>query len=158
MYTPRGSQLESTCLRRAALAEATWPTPRLPRGHTSLHKTTQPSSPHSDPPDVLITTQGTRLTLSLVAPPVASSLWGSQGRQRSFGTLTPMGEHFSTNFNSWDLAVPGSPSINRLMSPRRVRPSGSLGRRVGRPGEQQENPARAGWSQQSGYHSHPTTS
>ena len=38
-----------------------------------------------------------------------------------------MGEHFSTNFSSWDLAVPGSPSISRLMSPRRVRPSGSLG-------------------------------
>lgn len=38
-----------------------------------------------------------------------------------------MGEHFSTNFSSWDLAVPGSPSISRLMSPRRVSPSGSLG-------------------------------
>lgn len=41
--------------------------------------------------------------------------------------LTPMGEHFSTNFSSWDLAVPGSPSISRLISPRRVSPSGSLG-------------------------------
>lgn len=41
--------------------------------------------------------------------------------------LTPMGEHCSTNFSSWDLAVPGSPSISRLMSPRRVSPSGSLG-------------------------------
>lgn len=39
---------------------------------------------------------------------------------------TPMGEHFSTNFSSWDLAVPGSPSISKLMSPLRVRPSGSL--------------------------------
>lgn len=38
-----------------------------------------------------------------------------------------MGEHFSTNFSSWDLAVPGSPSISRLTSPRRVSPSGSLG-------------------------------
>lgn len=41
-------------------------------------------------------------------------------------TLTPMGEHFSTNFRSWDLAVPGSPNISKLMSPRRVSPSGSL--------------------------------
>ena len=39
---------------------------------------------------------------------------------------TPMGEHFSTNFSSWDLAVPGSPSISKLMSPLRVSPSGSL--------------------------------
>lgn len=52
--------------------------------------------------------------------------------------LTPMGEHFSTNFSSWDLAVPGSPSISRLMSPRRVSPSGSLGedRQVGQAGTQ----------------------
>lgn len=40
--------------------------------------------------------------------------------------LTPIGEHFSTNLSSWDLAVPGSPNISRLMSPRRVSPSGSL--------------------------------
>lgn len=39
---------------------------------------------------------------------------------------TPMGEHFSTNFSSCDLAVPGSPSISKLMSPLRVSPSGSL--------------------------------
>lgn len=39
---------------------------------------------------------------------------------------TPIGEHLSTNLSSWDLAVPGSPSISRLMSPLRVRPSGSL--------------------------------
>lgn len=41
---------------------------------------------------------------------------------------TPMGEHFSTNFSSCDLAVPGSPSISKLMSPLRVSPSGSLER------------------------------
>lgn len=39
---------------------------------------------------------------------------------------TPIGEQRSTNFSSWDLAVPGSPSISKLMSPLRVRPSGSL--------------------------------
>lgn len=39
---------------------------------------------------------------------------------------TPMGATFSTNFNSCDLAVPGSPSSRILMSPRRVRPSGNL--------------------------------
>lgn len=39
---------------------------------------------------------------------------------------TPMGATFSTNFSSWDLAVPGSPSNRMLMSPRRVNPSGSL--------------------------------
>jgi len=41
--------------------------------------------------------------------------------------LTAMGEHRSTNLSSWDLAVPGSPSISRLMSPLRFKPSGSLG-------------------------------
>jgi len=41
-------------------------------------------------------------------------------------TLTPTGEQFSTNLSSCDLAVPGSPSNSTLMSPRRVRPSGSL--------------------------------
>lgn len=45
---------------------------------------------------------------------------------RDLKSPTPMGEHFSTNFSSWDLAVPGSPSISKLMSPRRVSPSGSL--------------------------------
>lgn len=54
-----------------------------------------------------------------------SSLQG-QPRRAGHPALTPMGEHFSTNFSSWDLAVPGSPSISRLMSPRRVSPSGSL--------------------------------
>lgn len=37
---------------------------------------------------------------------------------------TAIGETFSTNFNNCDLAVPGSPSNNTLMSPRRVNPSG----------------------------------
>lgn len=41
-------------------------------------------------------------------------------------SLTPMGEHLSTNFSNWDLAVPGSPNINKLISPLRVRPSGNL--------------------------------
>lgn len=56
-----------------------------------------------------------------------------------------MGEHFSTNFSSWDLAVPGSPSISRLMSPRRVSPSGSLGedRQVGK--DETEASHRASW-------------
>jgi len=40
--------------------------------------------------------------------------------------LTPIGEQFSTNLSSCDLAVPGSPRSNTLMSPLRVRPSGSL--------------------------------
>lgn len=39
---------------------------------------------------------------------------------------TPIGATFSTNLSSCDLAVPGSPRSNILMSPRRVRPSGSL--------------------------------
>lgn len=52
--------------------------------------------------------------------------WDGQGEKLVLA-LTPMGEHFSTNFSSWDLAVPGSPSISRLISPRRVSPSGSLG-------------------------------
>lgn len=39
---------------------------------------------------------------------------------------TPMGDTFSTNFNSWLFAVPGSPRRSTLISPRRVSPSGSL--------------------------------
>lgn len=35
-----------------------------------------------------------------------------------------MGETFSTNLSSCDLAVPGSPSMRTLMSPRRRMPSG----------------------------------
>lgn len=59
-------------------------------------------------------------------------------KSRDLKSPTPMGEHFSTNFSSWDLAVPGSPSISKLMSPRRVSPSGSLeqqGAKIQRPGE-----------------------
>lgn len=59
-----------------------------------------------------------------------NNLHSLQIKQRTYGrvvwTPTPIGEHLSTNFSSWDLAVPGSPSISRLMSPLRVRPSGSL--------------------------------
>ena len=40
--------------------------------------------------------------------------------------LTPIGATFSTNLSSWLLAVPGSPSNKRLMSPLLVRPSGNL--------------------------------
>ena len=40
--------------------------------------------------------------------------------------LTPIGATFSTNLSSWLFAVPGSPNSSKLMSPRRVRPSGSL--------------------------------
>lgn len=45
--------------------------------------------------------------------------------------LTPIGEQFSTNLSSWLLAVPGSPNNSKLMSPLRVKPSGSLGTRDG---------------------------
>ena len=37
---------------------------------------------------------------------------------------TPIGETFSTNFNNWDLAVPGSPRRRMFISPLRVKPSG----------------------------------
>ena len=39
---------------------------------------------------------------------------------------TAIGATLSTNFNSCDLAVPGSPSSKMLMSPLRVKPSGNL--------------------------------
>ncbi len=45
-------------------------------------------------------------------------------------SLTPIGEHLSTNFSNCDLAVPGSPSINKFISPLRVKPSGNLTKTV----------------------------
>lgn len=39
---------------------------------------------------------------------------------------TEIGATLSTNFKSWDFAVPGSPRSSKLMSPLLVRPSGNL--------------------------------
>ena len=52
---------------------------------------------------------------------------------------TPMGDTFSTNLSSWLFAVPGSPSNSRLMSPRRVSPSG---RRLREPPSNRQEMAR----------------
>ena len=84
--------------------------------NSSIH-TTPPSANTIAPPSITKFLETGSLMTDAVSPAALLPLPD---------VYTPIGATFSTNFSSWLLAVPGSPSSSTLMSPRRVKPSGSL--------------------------------